>query len=984
MALGPWQPQGNMADYLDEQRFGDIKTQIMRDASTQDSEIVKILKGFNTMLGGEWGPGQQRQAESIQGSIAQMAPILMRWAPDWWDKMHGGTGSVASLASAIADAHRYDPGFTPEKALQMAEEMSQELLSDPMKHRGFSLRDIGRAYGESTKRGWVGRGTDTETQLAALTPVLGAASAVRDVMGPAGYDTGDISGMFSALDAVAPGASFDFNQADIDIRTGRYFSQRGGQFGHAMDVAGQSIIPGGASRAELNAQHKQLTEQAGKSEIGNMLLATARMSEAGMIDKDSDAQKMLDAAMDGKLDDFTPDQWRRTMGTSGVQGRTALLIADQRGENQSFLRRNPLYRQLVETVRSKQTMFDHQRQFDILGKQFAGMNPEVLKGAKGEYLRGRGYRGLSHYEQLHGPAVQQIAGVMGDAKNRAGVEQNMAHMGWKGPVQRIADEVKGGTKPLATFGAGALGGVRKPPTSPTPPPTPPPTPATGAIPAMPALPTPIKMAVDSRKDTSIRESATMKTAAKGIPDRDFFGDPSQLGVDKLVDMFIQRHTASRGTHLDYRIGSPKTGLFSWSMRPTRLPEPGQKRFVRQQPVHSHQYGAFSGTIGSGYGKGEVRQEQRGKVLITKASPTKIEYTIATTGAPERFVLMRPEKWGEREWLLINVTPKKPVPYEKVKYRKLPPEEVEPFIAQMQAGTSAQAKLDGASSLVELMRGGAEVLSYRVSERTGRPIVHTERMFGGRPQLDIPKKYEGTVLKGELYAQEDRRGKVSAGRGATDEDVRADAGKRSAGPQAIGSLLTSTIEHSRAKQKERGLDIKNMIFDIQQLGKQKVDPESTPYAERRKMIEEVLPLLPKGKFHLAEEATTPEAAKAMWRQIIEGKHPLTREGMVFHPPTGKPIKVKQTEEADVHITDIFSGKGKYRGRGAGGFGYALEPGGPRVGKVGSGLSDELRAQLHADPEQYAGRVARIRSQAQHPSGAYRAPSLIALHEDYPTK
>jgi hypothetical protein len=38
----------------------------------------------------------------------------------------------------------------------------------------------------------------------------------------------------------------------------------------------------------------------------------------------------------------------------------------------------------------------------------------------------------------------------------------------------------------------------------------------------------------------------------------------------------------------------------------------------------------------------------------------------------------------------------------------------------------------------------------------------------------------------------------------------------------------------------------------------------------------------------------------------------------------------------------------------------------------------------DPEAFVGRVARIHSQEQFPSGAWRAPALIALHEDYPRK
>jgi len=384
-----------------------------------------------------------------------------------------------------------------------------------------------------------------------------------------------------------------------------------------------------------------------------------------------------------------------------------------------------------------------------------------------------------------------------------------------------------------------------------------------------------------------------------------------------------------------------------------------------------------------------------RVMITKASPTKLEYTVASSGVPERFILLKPEKWGDRDWLLINATPKEVIPYEKVRYKKVPAENVEPLLGQMQEGSSVQAKIDGASSLIKLMRNGAEVVSYRTSKKTGRPIVHTERFFGGRPEMEIPKELVGTVLKGEIYGtRPDRstqlpsaqpgRAVAEAAKGGPDlegggglDDGDGDRGVIP--PQELGGILNASIEKSLGTQRDRGIQLKNMLYDIQQRGKQPVG--DVPYAERRKMIEEVLQYLPQDKFHVAEEETTPEGAQNLWRQIVEGKHPLTREGIVIHPPTGKPMKAKQLEESDVHIRSIFPGQGKYHNIGAGGFDYSLSPGGPTVGRVGTGLSDDMRRDMHANPDAYTGRVARIRSQEQLPSGAWRAPAMIGLHEDY---
>jgi hypothetical protein len=450
---------------------------------------------------------------------------------------------------------------------------------------------------------------------------------------------------------------------------------------------------------------------------------------------------------------------------------------------------------------------------------------------------------------------------------------------------------------------------------------------------------------------------------QGIPDRKDMGDLSKLSPNEIIDLIIQRHDAVRaGTHRDLRIGDRERGLYSWAMRSPGLPAPGQKVLANQQPLHAHAYGAFQGTLGPGYGQGTVRREKKGRILITNANPTKIEFTTADSATPERFVLFKPQgKFGERQWLLMNNTPTESPPGEKPHFKVIPAEQVEPMIDQMQAGTSYQAKIDGAHSLVKLMKGGVEVLSYRKSKRTDAPIFHTERVFGGRPKVDYPKSLEGTTLRGETYARE------------PDGTVLP--------PQTTGGLLNSTIENSLKTQKATGRELHNQLFDAASIGKKELSPATVPYAERRKVMDQVMPYLPEGVFDMPQEETTPEGGKQLWQQITSGKHPLTHEGMVIHPPVGQPTKAKLFQEHDVHITGSFPGQGKYQGRGIGGFTYALKPGGPTVGEIGSGLSDELRTRANGDPGAFVGRVARIRAQEQHPSGAFRMPALIALHEDY---
>lgn len=542
--------------------------------------------------------------------------------------------------------------------------------------------------------------------------------------------------------------------------------------------------------------------------------------------------------------------------------------------------------------------------------------------------------------------------------------------------------------------------------------------------------------------------------AQGLPDRRNYGDLSQLEAGRLLDFVIQLHEAKRaGRHYDVRFGDPEHGLFSWATR-KEMPEPGRRTALFQQPLHRHDYMNFQGAL-KGYGAGQVRTQRKGQVLLTAVTPTKVEFTTADERHPQRYTLLKPPSFKDKDWLLVNSTPDQPVPYNKVHMLKIPREQVEEKLKALGQGDSVQAKIDGASSLVRLLKDGVEVLSYRTSKATGRPIVHTERVFHGRPKLSIPQELVGSILKGEIYgikddvpgyqggdslsggsvAQGGSQGKPTTGERLPAGDRRApqtpagtegishdateaaqsgaetapngaapepDGGRGDGGlgarrhgtgtqggagvlgPQELGGLLNSTLAESLRQQQLQKVKLRIMLHNIQQLGNHPLDPHEVPYQERMDLLRSAfLPHLPADTFHLAESAQTPEQATALWQQIQAGQHPLTREGVVIHPSLGVPSKGKLTEEQDVHITGTFPGEGKYRGRGVGGFTYALAPAGPNVGRIGTGLVDALRISAHQHPEDYIGRVARVRSQGPFESGALRAPSLIALHEDYPS-
>jgi hypothetical protein len=445
--------------------------------------------------------------------------------------------------------------------------------------------------------------------------------------------------------------------------------------------------------------------------------------------------------------------------------------------------------------------------------------------------------------------------------------------------------------------------------------------------------------------------------APGIPSKSNLGDVNQLDTAKLYDLIIQRHKAHRaGDHYDIRIGDKNLGLFSWATK-KELPEPGKPIALFQQPVHSYNYKDFEGTLPFGYGAGTVKKHHEGKVLITHKDEEGIHFTMADKRDPQRFVLVRPPTAYQKQWLLAKAKPLPKHETEKIKFKLIDGEKAKEIISKMKPGTFVQPKIDGALNLVKLLKDRVEVMSYRHSKQTGHPIVHTERFFGSVPRVNIPKGLVGSVLFAEVYGKK---------------------GNKVIPPQELGGILNSALAKSLQTQKERGIDLKASVFDIAQIGNKQIKHDM-PYAEKKKLLNQIIPYLPQNKFHPVEEKVSRPSALKLFQDIQAGRHPMTREGVVIR--NGGRFKYKTTAEHDVYIRRFFAGENKYEGNAVGGFYYSYTPTGEVAGKVGTGISDDLRRDMFANPSKYIGRIARVEAQEKYPSGALRMPVLIAIHEDY---
>lgn len=434
----------------------------------------------------------------------------------------------------------------------------------------------------------------------------------------------------------------------------------------------------------------------------------------------------------------------------------------------------------------------------------------------------------------------------------------------------------------------------------------------------------------------------MPRRALGIPDRDLFREFPKK-APPFWQFAVQKHEAERaGTHFDLRL-APNRHAFSWALR--KWPKPGEKALAILQPTHTRKYMTFEGVIPKGqYGAGRVSLHDQGKVRVIEYRPGMIKFVRYKGKEAEEYVLV---KTKDKRWLLINtstVPGKYKFPQWKPKYKEL---EFSESLADMPGIMSP--KVDGAHGLVVLQAGKhPRVFSVRPPVSGG--IIEWTHKMPWLYKIKVPKGIN-TVIRAEVFL--------------TDKRGRALPAEMTAG------VLNSSIEKAIEDQKRLGARLTIMPFAVAD-GKW----ENKPYDHHLRELERISKLVP--IFRMPEIARTREEKIRLIKKINEGKHPLSREGVVIWE--NRPYKAKITKEIDVYPTRVFPGKGKYRDRAAGGFYYSLEPGGPEVGKVGGGLDDKLREELWKNRERIKGRVARVRFDKQMPSGALYAPRFAGWHPD----
>lgn len=428
---------------------------------------------------------------------------------------------------------------------------------------------------------------------------------------------------------------------------------------------------------------------------------------------------------------------------------------------------------------------------------------------------------------------------------------------------------------------------------------------------------------------------------------------------------VQSHEATRaGKHKDLRLVDPDSGkAHSWAIPKDRLPEPGERLLAVQTFTHTPEYALHFGEkepqlIQKGYGKGRVRMALKEPADIIESDNNKVRFNIYQGKNNQEYLLRRLK---DKSWLIQNVTPTKEkfpnVPNSKPKYKEVKPDAID-ITNEKQL---MMAKVDGAHNSFILDAGKPlRIFSHRPTERETGLIEHTHRFLPGL-SIKIPKKLDGLVLRGELFAADPHTGRVR---------------------QAVetGAVLNSNVWKSREIQTHSPL--RAVIFDV--VRQKNKELENIPYDEKLKILKDVNKKLP--FLELPPTAVTPKEKIDLLNKIRTGQEPITSEGVVlWNREGGAPIKAKFRPDHDVYVREIFPEQGSREL--AGGFSYSWTPQGKIVGRVGTGFSHAIKKDMFENPNKYKGRVARVQAldvytDPNNPKkpGALRAPSFKDWHLD----
>ncbi len=415
--------------------------------------------------------------------------------------------------------------------------------------------------------------------------------------------------------------------------------------------------------------------------------------------------------------------------------------------------------------------------------------------------------------------------------------------------------------------------------------------------------------------------------------------PELEEVDYVPAMVnIQLHHAKKaGKHFDVRLildGSDRA--ISFASR-HGLPEVvGEPRLFVRQPDHTSEYSTWEGEISEGeYGHGRV-ELVASLPAIARSYGRKVDLTVTKGPYKGRYTLLQQK---EKNWLAIRQKRQTPFWEERQKFKDATVD----FLSSPEY--VAEHKLDGVHAIATLTPKG--ILFAGRSKSVMGDLSEKHDHVPWIRDTKVPANYHGVVLRGELVHPS---GEFSMASSAllSDPHVSVDLQKKS------GKILFIPTDVVRGPYGKR--------------------TENWDYMTQRSFLEKLVGDL---NHDLIRVPTAEHTDKSGFYDKIVA---TGGEGVVLkHIFSRTPHKLKKQTEYDLKIVGFNPGEGKYAGRGIGAFKLA-DRHGRIVGKVGTGLTDQMRQDAYKNPEKYLHKLVKVEVHDTTDVGSLRMPRFKGFTTD----
>lgn len=320
-------------------------------------------------------PGQN----PFVSNVSEFTPGLgAAGTPGRFDAGHGQRGSTQMMAGGFAAGMQHLGGqwvspWTGIQAGHMANAMGGMMMGGGF--HGQGAERMGQTFQELARRGLnTGMNQGMGGVAGNLQQWSGAMSAAQNAFGQMGNANPSTPQMMDLLQGMTSGGLSSMSPMQVEMMTRRAMNVggaagmnpgqmmgvigTGGQlaqsmgldrtfgaqlgtssvaFGQAFGRAGGGGGFGGLDREAATGLDMRMRAGAAKSQTANMIGSLIAMRQAGVLDKDTPAGMMADAAMSGNVDAFkgmTPGQFMAKMKDSGVDAGTARQFMNARESNQ--------------------------------------------------------------------------------------------------------------------------------------------------------------------------------------------------------------------------------------------------------------------------------------------------------------------------------------------------------------------------------------------------------------------------------------------------------------------------------------------------------------------------------------------------------------------------------------------------------------------------------------------------------------------------